>query len=282
MAKSLGKVIGMRLTISCAAFNNIKYTKLFVNSIVCSCPHEVFIVDNGSVDYTPNWLKEQGIKHTRYNENRGFSYAYNDCLDYALKDDDDLLLFCGNDIVFRPESIDFMVKAITESDYEMLCGNEVLNKEILTENKDALANFKYKFSFDEKQYTELKYSQGGMNHSCLVRKKSAFDKVGYYDVNFYPAYFEDNDYARRCDLLGVKYGTVESAVFYHFWSRSIHEGGLKQLNDRRFTHNRAYYAHKWGGLVGKETYDLPFGNGELKIDSRYYEQNLLAELGVIQ
>ncbi len=272
----------MKLTISCAAFNNIKYTKLFLDSIVCSFPHEVFIINNGSVDDTAEVLKERGVPHVNYKENRGFSYAYNDALDRSLKSDDDLLLFCGNDIVFRPDSIDYLVRGMLETDYEMLCGNEVLNKEILSENKDALQNFKYKFSFEEQKYTELLYSPGGMNHSCLIRKKSVFDKVGYYDVNFFPAYFEDNDYARRCELSGIKYGTVESAIFYHFWSRSIHEGGLRELNNRRFNLNRAYYVHKWGGAVGEERYNKPFSNGDIKIDSRFYEQTLLSTLGVLK
>lgn len=271
----------MKLVIGAPAFNNLKYTKLFLESIKCSCPHEVLIINNGSSDDTEKYLVENSINHISYKENRGFSYAYNDAMDYALTDNDSLLLWCGNDIVLRPNSIDWMVKAITETDYEMFCGNEILNKEILEVNPDAYKQFSYKFGFDEPQYTELKYGAGGMNHSCLIRKKSVLDKVGYYDVNYYPAYFEDNDYARRCDLLGIKYGTVESALFYHFWSRSINEGGLRQLNNARFEKNRAYYVMKWGGLPRQDVYDKPFGTAPVKISNRYYEKELLKRLGVL-
>jgi len=247
---------------------------------VCSTPYQVLVIDNGSTDDTPILLEEHGVPFIRYNSNRGFAYAYNDAIDYALNSDSDLLLFCGNDIVLRPDSVDYLVKGLLETDYEMFCGNEILNREIIQENANALANFRYKFSFDEQKYTELKYSSGGMNHSCIIRKKSVIDKVGYYDVNFYPAYYEDNDYARRCDLTNVKYGTIESAIFYHFWSRSIHEGGLRELNTRRFSDNEAYYIRKWGGVVGEEKFVLPFGNGTVKIDDRDYEKKLLIGFGV--
>lgn len=270
-----------KLIIGCAVHNNIKYTKLFLDSIKCSYPYDIFIIDNGSTDETYNFLDNSGHEFRAYKLNMGFGYAYNDALDYAFKmRKADLLLWCGNDILLRPNSVDHMVKAITETDYEMFCGNEVLNKEVLSTNENAIAEFRFKFSFDEKKYDDLAYSHGGLNHSCLIRKKSVFDKVGYYDVNFYPAYFEDNDYARRSDLLKVKYGTVDSAIFYHFWSRTIYEGGIQPLNSRKFDFNRRYYIEKWGGAVGHETYDKPFNNNDVAIKDRRYELEVLKEHGV--
>ena len=34
-------------------------------------------------------------------------------------------------------------------------------------------------------------------------KPSAIERVGWFDENFVPAYFEDNDYSYRCRLMGV-------------------------------------------------------------------------------
>ena len=269
------------LVIGCATHNNLKYTKLFLESIKLSYPCHIFIVDNGSSDDTYQWLNKSGYDFRSYKLNMGFGYAYNDALDYAFKlKKVPYLLWCGNDIVFRPDSIDYMIQAMNETDYDMFCGNEVLNKEILTTNEGALENFKYKFSFDEPQYDKLMYSAGGMNHSCIIRNKTVFDKVGYYDINFYPAYFEDNDYSMRCRLLNLKFGTVDSAIFYHFWSRTIHEGGLAQLNSQRFELNRRYYQEKWGGSVDHETHVKPFNNSDISITDRSYELNILKKHGV--
>ena len=273
----------MRLTVSCAAFNNIKYTKMFLASIKTSNEHEVFVVDNGSTDGTSEFLKESGINHISYKENRGFSYAYNDAMDHALKDDGDLLLFCGNDTVLDSNAIDHFVRALDESDLEMFSGNEIIDKAVLEVNEGALEAMKHKVSFVLPSYDYLHYTgNSGMNHSCLIRRKSVFDKIGYYDVNFYPAYFEDNDYNRRCGLAGIDCGLVHSAQFLHYWSRSIYEGGLASLNSVRFNINRSYYREKWGGGVGNESFKLPFGNSKLSINDRAYEIKVLQGLGIVK
>ena len=51
----------MKVVIVCPAFNNIKYTKMFLESIICSYPHEVLVIDNGSSDDTPVILRELGV-----------------------------------------------------------------------------------------------------------------------------------------------------------------------------------------------------------------------------
>jgi GT2 family glycosyltransferase len=166
----------------------------------------------------------------------------------------DLLLWCGNDILLRPNSVDHMVKAITETDYEMFCGNEVLNKEVLSTNENAIAEFRFKFSFDEKKYDDLAYSHGGLNHSCLIRKKSVFDKVGYYDVNFYPAYFEDNDYHYRMRMKGYDIKDIPGCKVKHENSgtmKAYNETELK-MHHQRFREARSRYLIKWGGEPAHE------------------------------
>ena len=95
-------------------------------------------------------------------------------------------------------------------------------------------------------------------------KRSVFDKTGYADVNFWPnGYFEDNDAARRANLCGVKACGLSEAAYFHFWSRTIHQGENRQ-HSRYFERNLAHYIHKWGGAVGGESYSQPYdGRGFL-------------------
>ena len=57
-----------------------------------------------------------------------------------------------------------------------------------------------------------------------VLKRDIFDRIGYTDVNFYPAYFVDNDYAKRIQLAEIKCCTLQNARFFHFWSRVFKQG----------------------------------------------------------
>lgn len=80
---------------------------------------------------------------------------------------------------------------------------------------------------------------------------AAVDTVGWFDENFYPIYFEDNDYRRRCYLAGVPIVNLISRT-QHLNSATI-ASGYAGHNQRTFPVNAAYYAGKWGGLPGHET-----------------------------
>jgi glycosyltransferase involved in cell wall biosynthesis len=91
------------------------------------------------------------------------------------------------------------------------------------------------------------------NASCVAR-------VGLYDENFYPAYFEDGDYKRRLTLAGIAPFLVPSDHTHEGWATlrwekdggPIHEGQQK---------NFEYYLRKWGGPPDAELFAEPF-NGE--------------------
>lgn len=83
------------------------------------------------------------------------------------------------------------------------------------------------------------------------------DRVGWFDENFFPIYYEDNDYRYRCRLADVPVVDLPSATI-HVNSSTIHSGYWAD-NQRTFPANAAYYVQKWGGPPGAETHDTPFG-----------------------
>lgn len=80
---------------------------------------------------------------------------------------------------------------------------------------------------------------------------AAVDTVGWFDENFYPIYFEDNDYRRRCHLAGVPLLNLISRT-RHDNSATI-GSGYASHNAVTFPRNADYYAAKWGGPPGQET-----------------------------
>jgi GT2 family glycosyltransferase len=83
----------------------------------------------------------------------------------------------------------------------------------------------------------------------------AVDTVGWFDENFFPIYFEDNDYRRRCYLADVPVVNLISRTA-HDNSSTIASGYAKH-NERTFPRNGDYYAAKWGGPPGHETRTTP-------------------------
>lgn len=107
---------------------------------------------------------------------------------------------------------------------------------------------------------------------------SFISKVGWFDENFYPAYFEDNDFVRRCQLAGARYHhlprcragaetTIEAPMEYGVvdvdpagGSRTIGSDPIyAKHNGSTFgAWNATHYRMKWGGAPGGEKFTVPY------------------------
>jgi GT2 family glycosyltransferase len=260
-------------------FGNLAFSQLAIKSLreTVKNEYDIFSVVGKPGDWaTKEWLTKENIPHIMHTENMGFPYSLNDIYDYAWKDHDyDNLIIFGNDIVFYPYAGDALIDLANSSEYEVISALQYDVKDLIGEHPEVESQFRGgNYNIDDfsgepwKKFTH--YSPVNqiadmqlydIQNLCLY-KRSAFDKVGYTDVNFYPAYFVDNDYARRLVLSGIKCCSLVNARFFHFWSRTIHQesGGS---NSKYFKNNQDFYRRKWGGDFGKETH-----HPQIKIDSR--------------
>ena len=76
--------------------------------------------------------------------------------------------------------------------------------------------------------------------SGVVFGEGMVDKVGLYDENFYPLYFDDNDLERRVDLAGVAKKTIPCRMG-HNNSSTLHSG-YENANSVSYTRNSQLYA----------------------------------------
>jgi GT2 family glycosyltransferase len=81
--------------------------------------------------------------------------------------------------------------------------------------------------------------------------RETIDRIGWFDEKFWPAYYEDTDYWRRCDLAGVVRREVPGAIAEHVGSGAIKAGA-------QFPNLEPYYIEKWGGKPGEERFTVPF------------------------
>ncbi len=102
----------------------------------------------------------------------------------------------------------------------------------------------------------------GNDEMCgIVITPHLLNTVGYLDENFYPGYFEDNDYRYRQKLAGVTMSSfpLENT---HITSSTLHScKTFEERNQITFAKNFNYYVDKWGGFPDRELYQTPFDLG---------------------
>jgi GT2 family glycosyltransferase len=227
----------------------------------------------------------------------------------------DNLILVGNDVVPYPNAVDALIEEARREDWEWICSSQFDVKSLVARYPELAGSFTGpNLNFEQWttsrsdvvegresrveviEYTPLvrpwerhrDFHAPAVQPDCIkdVRnlclfKRSVFEKIGYADVNFWPGgYFEDNDYCTRARKAGVKACGLAHSAYFHFWSRTIHQGdGTKP---RQFQNNAAFYETKWGGGFDHERYELPFngvdqvlGPGALKVVSRDQEGALV-------
>lgn len=243
-----------------------KYTKPCIDSIKTRYPHRVLLVDNASTDETAEEagkLVSETFAHKRNEERWSCSKSWNFGIRDAFERGYDYVLVVNNDVLLHPDAIDLLVgrferqKATKDfSEYNSLYPNN--GKIVLMTCLDSTGECSEPpavFKLDPMSKETVEESE----HPCFsgfMINKECWDKVGEFDENFSPAYYEDNDYHYRINLLGLKAIVLPTSMFYHYGSRTNAEAFDKPFIDSSGNHR--YYVQKWGGSPGRETYKTSF------------------------
>jgi GT2 family glycosyltransferase len=90
-------------------------------------------------------------------------------------------------------------------------------------------------SWNDRQAIGPSQLTDGADFNCFMVRPATLERFGFFDPNYRPAYFEDNDYYARAILDGGICRVVHAAQFFH-------HGSLTPKAEK----NRSYFAHKWG------------------------------------
>jgi len=262
----------MSTLIGMVTFGNLDFTKLTVKGIreTVTEPYLIYAVVGKSDDIeTQKWLSSENIPHVVHDKNYGFPYSVNDIYDFAWKQNNfDNLVMIGNDVIPYPYAIDSLIGAADTTDYDWICARQFDSRTLINLCPETRKYFdgphliftdfsaepwKVPAGYSEKM--ELDITPLSDVHNLALYKKSVADAIGYIDVNFYPAYYSDNDYVRRAIHANLKSCTINNAIYFHFWSRTIHQESGGSTN-RYFQMNRNFYSMKWGGDFGHEKWTL--------------------------
>ncbi len=174
--------------------------------------------------------------------------AWNEASQWAIDEDCTHILICNDDILFSPWTIDALVAFMDTNPQSVLCSG--------SDRREDFAADPYQIMTMDKP-TEIGVSEHP-DFACFMIRPSTFKKIGKFDENFVPAYFEDNDYHYRIKLLGQQANSTLLAPYYHFGSQTQNGGEGPVVPSYVFEKNRDYFNKKWGGNPGQETFKTPF------------------------
>ena len=191
------------------------------------------------------------------------SKAWNNGIREAIADGCEFIIVSNDDVLFAPFTIDEMVKQASSilANYKL---DGSAKEPVLFAPLDVGETFDDPLEIIwSKKSTEFKFREQEL-FSCFMITPRTIELIGWFDENFDPAWFEDNDMHRRICLLN--YDVLKFQVPY------IHRGNIatkkltRVLNSRK---SQEYYTRKWGScnrsleLDGERFRDHPYGDPNL-------------------
>ena len=236
-----------KISVCIPCFSTAENIKNCVESLIKSNNNkytlDIFLYNNSNKDEIIYLCKELSFEHENirlidYRTNRGVAVCWNDAIEHTYihgKNQYSLLLIVNDDIIFKNDSV---VRLI---DY-------------------ALNNLEY-------------CTVRGSWYSIFTYSRMAFEKVGFFDENLVPAYFEDADFLNRCQLLNQT--VVDFEIDHdHLGSQGIPANDLRnKFEDDYLPKIRSYYRKKWDNPVFHTgfpiNYSRPFNRFDLSLKIPY-------------
>jgi GT2 family glycosyltransferase len=174
-----------------------------------------------------------------WDKNIGVSAAWNQGMRRAIKDGHRYALIVNDDILFTPHTIETLYDNAVDT------GGVIISPNFCIPRKhDA-------FFFEKKGMIE------SIHWSCImVDMYQLIENCGWFDENFFPAYFEDNDMFYRIHRAGLKHYLNTDVGFFHRESAT----GESIITQDNWNLCESYYKYKWGGVPGEERYSFPYND----------------------
>jgi GT2 family glycosyltransferase len=238
------------------SWNSLEYLKVLHGSLKknTKVKYELIVHDNGSTDDTLAWLKENNVKYSRSETNEGsaaINYAAKLAIyPYLIVANSDHYFLPGWDTetlkrinAFKQNKIDkffisFCVIEPVGNNPECVihyCGHDTK-----TFNEQELLRF---YLQECSKYDKIDTNQySGPN--CIPKK--LWDEFGGMDMDYYPGWASDHDFAARAYRCGCRdFLLMGKAKAFHFSSKTFQKLP-KEVRDK---HGHDIFLKKWGLTV---------------------------------
>ena len=199
-------------------WNGERFIANCLESLRHTCPEniEILVVDNGSLDATPQIVaKFPNICLISNVANRGFSAAVNQGLQLAHGD---ILFLLNQDTVAHPDWPQALQRRFTQDAQLGILGCKLLYPDGRLQHAGGrLLEPNWMSEHVPEDFAgPLDFVTG----AAFAIRRECFSQVGLFDTGYYPAYYEDVDYCLRARLHGWNIACELNAQFTHFESQS--------------------------------------------------------------
>jgi GT2 family glycosyltransferase len=210
----------------------------------------VVVVDNGSSDGTPDYLRRWAsirpyVRIILLSKNLGFAAGNNRGARAATGE---YLVFLNNDVYVTDGWIGDLVRHFrADPRLGLLCpvtnrsGNESVIEIEYTDMEEM--------AMLARRYTRARRGQrtplAVMHFFCTMVPRRVWEEVGELDEAFGVGMFEDDDYTQRARRAGYEIACAEDVFMHHHHSASFGQLAPETYQEL-FACNRRYYESKWG------------------------------------
>lgn len=227
-------------SITFACYNAVHYTKKCIDSFIRhSIPLDrLIVVDNGSTDETPIYLKDLPLGGLVLNkDNLGCGVAWNQGV---LAQQAEWSIIMNNDVLVSARWIDSLIDAANTQNLKIISPALI----------EGPCDYDFEI-FSERASEEMKhvYRMGNPHAVCLAVHKSVWMDIGYFQPMPKLWGYEDTMFFHAAKKSGIPMATTGASWLHHFGSitqsEMKRERGLKEnqgLGDRR---NYRYLNQGW-------------------------------------
>jgi GT2 family glycosyltransferase len=211
------------LTMTQEAVSHLKTRNNAVLYVVCNRLH-VCLPEILRADLERQFWGQVVVVHEPGVE-RSVAGAWNKGCELALAAGADYIAVVANDTRLRENCLDNLIEYGQKTETDLWSG----------------------ISFNDRNNIDPIGVTDGADFSCFMIRPGTLHKHGFFDFNYRPAYFEDNDYYGRVVLGGGECRVVHGAQFFHHGSMTVKEDAEMAYHvSYWFGKNRAYFSEKWG------------------------------------
>ena len=205
----------MKLGIIIPTYDSLDTLKVLIENIYSYTDgeYEIFVIEDGQKEKTRKWLREQDFRTIFHEKNEGVAKSWNDGIRMAMANDCTHFSVLNDDIELP-------------MNWWSKCRDLFSNAHLVTVKSDI-------------QHTVISGWFFILDIKCI-------NKVGYFDEQFSPCFFEDVDYGIRFHNSRLKSAIADIDVFHHGGMTTY--GTLKKESKISFDNNLIKFRKKYPNL----------------------------------